>query len=178
MYGKCDFAKHSAPHGIVWQKWVIAKNSYKDNWLNSQPFLFLYQCTMILKTFDSITNFVITNLHNLNEVAQRTNYVEQKRLIFFETIIPLLTTLKLSFKHSLKSSFSSIISPKWFWINISVSKKKWDFLKKITFWACFFGSGLKCIFHCLKNFQIFPMSFFSIFSVSKILSNPTVHLHE
>ena len=74
----------------------------------------------------------------------------------------------LSFKCSLKFSFSSSLSHKRF---LGFHKSECfcgcDFLENITSRACLVGSGLKTIFHCSAHTQIFLKSWFSTFAVSK-----------
>ena len=75
----------------------------------------------------------------------------------FNIPIPLLTITNLSFKCSLKFSFSSSLSPECFWaFTFSTTRLNYksecfgecDFPEKITSWACLVASGLKSIFHC------------------------------
>ena len=98
-------------------------------------------------------------------------------LSFFNIPIPLLTITNSSFKCSLTFSFSSSLSPKCFWIftfsttrllkNKSGCFGEYDYLEKITSWACLVVSGLKAIFHCSAHSPFFLKSLFSTFAVSK-----------
>ena len=73
----------------------------------------------------------------------------------------------------LKSNFESRTTPKCFWwghvaiillLNVTGGYVHlFDFREKITSFACFFGSGLNCIFHWYTQFLIISKSEFRVF---------------
>ena len=98
-------------------------------------------------------------------------------LNFFNIPIPLLTTANFSFECSLKFSFPSSLSPRCFRVlTFSTTRllkcksgccEECDFLKNITSWVCFVGSGLTTIFNCSAHLWIFLKSLFGTFAVFK-----------
>ena len=108
----------------------------------------------------------------INDVVGKVSWSLQR------SPIVLFTLLCTFFRCKLKSNLVCNIIPRCLWVDddLTMFSSKYNggwsilliFLLKITYWACFLGSGLNLIFHWKGQSLIFIKSLFRLFAVEFI----------